>query len=217
MDYTCLDLFCGAGGAAKGLSEAGFAIIHGVDIAAQPNYPFYFYQNDFQDLTINQLQEYDFIWASPPCQNYSFASKRHRNAGKEYPDYIGKTRDLLKKSEVPYIIENVVGAPLINPVRLCGTMFPELRVFRHRLFESNIPITVPMKCSHEGHKAIEYRYKGGDFYIVAGHMPGTLQEWSNAMGIYHMKTKKELAESIPPAYSKYLGLQVIEWLNNSNK
>lgn len=209
--YTAADLFCGVGGAAMGLNKAGFEIIDGFDIASQPNYPFIFNQ---EDALIQDLSEYDFIWASPPCQNYSWASKKHRNAGKEYPDLIDATRILLKKSNRPYIIENVVGAPLINPIRLCGTMFPELKVFRHRIFESNIDLKVEMKCDHTGHKAMEYRSKGGDFYIVAGHMPGTFAEWSDAMGIFHARNRKELAEAIPPAYSEYLGKQVIQWLNN---
>lgn len=203
-----LDLFCGAGGASKGISNCGFEV-WGIDIDSQPSYPFNFIQDDAIEFMKAGLDEFDFIWASPPCQAYSFASAKHRNSGKEYPDLVASTRKYLVKSNKPYIIENVVGAPLINPVRLCGTMFPVLKVFRHRLFESNCNLVVDMKCDHTGHKAIEYRYKGGDFFIVAGHMPGTIKEWSDAMGINWM-TKKELTQAIPPAYSEYLVRQIIK-------
>ncbi len=121
---------------------------------------------------------------------------------------------MLQNSGKPYIIENVVGAPLINPVRLCGTMFPNLKVFRHRLFESNIPLKVEMECKHEGHTVKTRRSSPGDFYTVAGHWVGTTLEWSEAMGITWM-VKSELAQAIPPVYSKYLVKQVINDKSNN--
>lgn len=208
-----LDLYCGAGGVSKGLENAGFTEIIGVDINPQPNYPYNFYCEDAVDFMAYGLDYWDAIFASPPCQAYSWASAKHRNVGKEYPDLIGITRDYLKASGKPYIIENVVGAPLENPVMLCGTMFPGLKVFRHRLFESNIPLKVEMKCEHKGHKVKETRAKGGDFFTVAGHFCGTIAEWSDAMGI-HWMNRKEIVEAIPPAYSEYLGRQVIEYIND---
>lgn len=203
-----LDLFCGAGGASKGIYEAGFDEIIGIDNTEQPRYPYYFLQEDAIEFMLAGLDCFDFIWASPPCQEYSWSSACRRNEGYEYSDYISITRKLLQNSGKPYIIENVVGAPLINPVRLCGTMFPNLKVFRHRLFESNIPLKVEMECKHDGHEAKKRRSDSGDYFTVAGHWVGTTLEWSEAMGITWM-VKSELAQAIPPVYSEYLVKQVI--------
>lgn len=197
-----LDLFCGAGGASKGISNCGFEV-EGVDIAPQPNYPYTFYNEDAVEFMENGLEDYDFIWASPPCQAYSWSSAHSRNSGTEYPELIEITRHYLSKSGKPYIIENVVGAPLIDPVTLCGTMFPNLKVFRHRIFESNIPIVVDRSCSHVGHKAKERRDDDGDFFTIAGHTVGTTKERSDAMGIDWM-SRKELCQAIPPVYAEYL-------------
>lgn len=204
-----LDLFCGAGGASCGIKQAGYEVI-GVDNVHQPNYPFEFIQEDAVEFMQNGLDDFDFIWASPPCQAYSWSSALRRNAGTEYADLVEITRHYLVASGKPYIIENVVGAPLIHPVRLCGTMFPDkLKVFRHRLFESNCNLKVEMECMHEGHEAKKRRDGSGDFFTVAGHWCGTTAEWSAAMGITWM-TKSELAQAIPPVYSKYLVEQISE-------
>ena len=210
-----LDLFCGAGGASKGIFNCGFEVV-GVDNVPQHNYPYEFFCEDAIEFMDAGLDDFDFIWASPPCQAYSWAAKQHENRGKEYPDLVAITREYLVKSGKPYIIENVVGAPLISPVRLCGTMFPgKLKVFRHRLFESNVPLVVEMECQHDGHKAKERRSDGGDFFTVAGHNTGTYAEWADAMGIDWM-TKKELSQAIPPLYSEYLVKQVVEYERNDN-
>lgn len=203
------DLFCGGGGAAVGLRKAGFKIIEGFDHKAQLNYPFEFFLEDAQTVDI---EPYDFIWASPPCQKFSIGT---RDANRDnHPDLVDIIRQKLIASGKPYIIENVPNAPLIDPVQLCGTMFEGLKVFRHRKFESNIPLVVDLKCNHKGHKAKTRRPDNGDFFTVAGHNTGTMQEWSDAMGIHWMTNKKTLAEAIPPAYSEYLGKQVIKWLSN---
>lgn len=203
-----LDLFCGAGGASKGIAACGYEV-EGVDNKPMPNYPYEFFCEDAVEFMQNGLNHYDFIWASPPCQAYSWSSAGRRNAGNEYVDLVEITRHYLQSSSVPYIIENVVGAPLLDPVVLCGTMFPGLKVFRHRLFESNINLVVKMKCEHKGHEAKKRRKDSGDFYTVAGHWVGTTAEWSDAMGIDWMK-KSELAQAIPPVYSEYLVRQIKE-------
>lgn len=209
-----LDLFCGAGGASKGIHDAGFDVV-GVDISPGLNYPFDYFCEDAVDFMEMGLGDFDFIWASPPCQAYSWGGAQWRNKGNEYPDLVEVTRHYLKESGKPYIIENVVGAPLIDPVVLCGTMFPgKLKVFRHRLFESNIPLVVEMECKHAGHKAKERRGDSGDFFTVAGHNLGTHSEWADAMGIDWM-TKKELSQAIPPVYSEYLARQVIAYVESS--
>jgi len=209
-----LDLFCGAGGASVGIYKAGFDEVIGVDNVQQPNYPYHFILDDAIEFMEHGLDEFDFIWASPPCQAYTWAGAQHRNRGVEYPDLVDVTRQLLQESGKPYIIENVVGAPLINPVTLCGTMFPELKVFRHRVFESNVPLVVERKCAHAGHKAKSRRGDNGDFFTVVGHNTGTHAEWADAMRIDWMN-KKELTQAIPPAYSEYLVKQVMEYVKNS--
>ena len=210
-----LDLFCGAGGASKGIHDCGFEVV-GVDNASGLSYPYEFFCEDAIDFMDCGLDAFDFIWASPPCQAYSWAGAQHRNRGVEYPDLVAITRKYLVESGKPYIIENVVGAPLLNPVTLCGTMFPgELKVFRHRLFESNVPLVVDRKCAHKGHKAKERRGDNGDFFTVVGHNTGTHAEWADAMGIDWM-TKKELTQAIPPAYSKYLVEQVVKYEKYNN-
>ncbi len=157
-----LDLFCKAGGAAKGLAEAGFDVV-GMDIEPQPHYPYAFIQCDI--ISVKSLRKFDFIWASPPCQRHSVMTKRWRaERVNSHPDLISPVRKLLIASGVPYCIENVVGAPLSNPVMLCGSMFglqtkygSQLR--RHRLFECSFFVEQP-ECRHIGGSAIGV-YGGG--------------------------------------------------------
>ena len=134
-----LDLFCCAGGAAMGLHRAGYDVT-GVDIVNQPDYPFAFIQGEALEA---DLTAYDLVWASPPCQAHS--ALKHRT-GKAYECFIARTRAKLKAWGGAYIIENVMGAPLENPVMLCGSAFG-LNVRRHRIFESNIFLT-GVECEH---------------------------------------------------------------------
>ena len=113
----------------------------------QPNYPFKFIQADALTLDPKFIASFDAVHASPPCQSYSDLAKRNGNAD-EWPRLIEPVREILQRSGLPWVIENVDGAPLINPVVLCGTMFPGLRVLRHRLFESNFPIIAPPHGKH---------------------------------------------------------------------
>ncbi|MDE3197585.1 MAG: DNA cytosine methyltransferase, partial [Acidobacteriota bacterium] len=141
-----LDLFCCAGGAGAGYGRAGFEVV-GVDLKPQPRYPFEFRQADALALDSDFIASFDAIHASPPCQSYSDLAKRNGNAH-EWPRLVEPVRRMLQQSGLPYIIENVEGAPLLNPVVLCGTMFRGLRVLRHRLFESNFPIIAPLHGRH---------------------------------------------------------------------
>ena len=142
-----LDLFCGAGGAAVGYHRAGFTEIVGVDLAEQKRYPFEFVRGDALSYLAEHGHEFDAIHASPPCQSYSDLANRNRN-GDAWPRLIEPVRDILSRTGLPYVIENVEGAPMLNAVVLCGTMFTELRVIRHRLFEANFPIIVPPHGKH---------------------------------------------------------------------
>ena len=191
-----LDLFCCGGGAGMGLHLAGFEVT-GVDILPQPKYPFKFIQ---ADATTFDCSVFDFIWASPPCQAFTRARKLQGNV---HQDLIEVTRQLLKKSSKPYVIENVVGAPLLNPVMLCGSMFPNLMTYRHRIFESNFKIEPPKNCDHKLKQAKMGRPVGADEFIqVVGHF-SNVPLAQKAMGIDWLG-QKHLAQAIPPAYSKHI-------------
>lgn len=136
-----LDLFCCAGGAGVGYSRAGFEVI-GVDITPQPRYPLPFIQTDALKLDPKFIALFDAIHASPPCQSYSDLAKRNGNAD-EWPRLIEPVREMIIRSGLPYVMENVDGAPLRDPMILCGTMFKGMRVLRHRLFKTNFPLLVP--------------------------------------------------------------------------
>lgn len=208
-----LDLFCCAGGAALGYARAGFEVV-GVDISPQPNYPFEFIQADALSLDREFLESFHTVHASPPCQSYSDLAKRNGNAHM-WPRLIEPTRKLLQSLGVPYIIENVEGAPLVNPVVLCGTMFSELRVIRHRLFESNCELIVPphgkhpLVFTHDKRKAHYGKLNQDVSYVqVTGGGNCSIRNAREAMGIDWM-TKNEINESIPPAYTEHLGQQII--------
>lgn len=211
-----LDLFCCAGGAGRGYSQAGFEVV-GVDIDPQPNYPFKFIQADALTLDPAFLASFDVIHASPPCQSYSDLAKRNGNAD-EWPRLIEPVRAMLIKTGKPYIIENVEGAPLLNPMILCGTMFPNLRVLRHRLFETNFEIVAPPHHKHPKVHTFDKRKshygktdEWKDFVQVTGGGNCRLAAAQDAMGIDWM-TKGEINEAIPPAYTKYIGLRLKKYL-----
>lgn len=216
-----LDLFCCAGGAGVGYAEAGFEVV-GVDINAQPNYPLPFLQHDVLKLDLKFIRLFDAVHASPPCQSYSDLAKRNRNAD-AWPRLIEPVRDILFRSGLPYIIENVEGAPLISPVMLCGTMFKGLRVIRHRLFEANFPILTPKHGPHPKVHTFDKRKSHygktndmRDFVQVTGGGNCTVVAARDAMGINWM-TKNELNEAIPPAYTRFIGKQLLAYMTALQK
>jgi len=200
-----LDLFCGAGGASWGLHQAfPDAEIVGVDHCHQPHYPFLFGPFTFAlaDAMTFPLVGFDFIWASPPCQAYT--PLRALSPEKVYPDLVAATRVRLQTAGVPWIIENVPGAPLRDYITLCGTMFG-LRVYRHRRFESSWPVAQPEHPAHIALTATKHRRERWDqgwFISVTGDGPGSYTS-GLAMGIDWMNGN-ELSQAIPPAYSRYL-------------
>lgn len=216
-----LDLFCCAGGAGVGYSRAGFEVV-GVDINPQPNYPLPFIQGDVLKLDPKFIALFDAIHASPPCQSYSDLAKRNGNAD-AWPRLIDPIRALLVQSGRPYVIENVEGAPLRDPVVLCGTMFPGLRVLRHRLFEANFPIETPKHGKHPKVHTFDKRKSHfgktndmRDFVQVTGGGNCTIAAAKDAMGIDWM-TKNELNESIPPAYTQLIGKQLLSHLASAEQ
>lgn len=211
MKPRLLDTFCKAGGAGMGYHRAGFEVV-GVDIEFQKRYPFEFHQGDALEYIRDHGHEFDVIHASPPCQAYTWASAKHRNNGKVYPDLVIPTREALDSTGKPYIIENVVGAILLKPFVLCGTMFG-LKVIRHRQFEINPRfVTLIPQCFHNG------SVPNGDYCTVAGHGgdgKASLKAWKEAMGIDWMN-KQELTQAIPPAYCEFMGRQLLNFLRNAS-
>lgn len=241
-----LDLFCGAGGATKGLQRAGFHVT-GVDIRPQPRYcgdvfiqmdaleypgvePF-----DENGRLIRNIDEFDFIWASPPCQAHTPLKTMHN--AKPHLNLIPQTRAILEAARVPYCIENVEGAPLVAPVLLCGTMFglgcdgAELR--RHRLFECNFEVGLRPQCSHGvgdtlgvygGHLRNRRRARTIGIYgegcrdsvrkFDKGVPDFSIEHGRRAMDIDWM-TIAELCQAIPPAYGEFIGRQAMAFLADS--
>ena len=202
-----LDLYCGAGGAGMGYHRAGFDVV-GMDINRQPHYPFQFVEADC--LTIECFAGIDAIHASPPCQAYTRKSAtwgRERKNVIEHPDLLGPTRDMLEATGLPYVIENVMGAPMRCDVMLCGTMFG-LRIIKHRQFEANFPIAALLpSCDHsdvynpwsgKGRSAEEHRAAQGTPWIP---QCGGASRKAGVTG--------DLNNAIPPAYTEWLGAHLM--------
>lgn len=214
IKFRLLDLYCCAGGASLGYEQAGFEVV-GVDINPQPKYRGRFIQADAIEYLKDNWHLFHAIHASPPCQKYSLSSMQFRKAGKQYVDLIEPTRVALIETGLPHILENVPGAPLVNPIVLCGSMFG-MRTYRHRLFESNITLTAPYHPLHIAPNAKMGRPIKNDEYIqYVGHFPGVniVQKMTGLTWL----GQAELAQSIPPQYTKYLGLQLINHLTSQYK
>ena len=135
--YRALDLFCGGGGVCLGLQQAGFEV-YGVDLRYRCGvyYPGTFIHGDVLRLPVD-LASFDFIWASPPCQRYSYATPKERRA--EHPDLIPPVREMLQ--DHPYtVIENVATAPLRGDLKLNGLMLGLPRIVRKRKFEMSLAL-----------------------------------------------------------------------------
>ena len=229
MKPRLLDLFCGTGGAAMGYHRAGFDVI-GVDIVQQPNYPFKSTRCDAL-IALRRLMEDDFlatrfgnVWledvsaihASPPCQ--AFTAYQRTGIVGDYPDLVDPVRQLLNATGLPWVIENVVGAPLTDPVLICGSMFdPAMNIRRHRLFETNWKLEPPQwPCRHKltapgRFKSSSTRRPNSRATIEIGAWDEPLARQQEAMGIDWM-TLEELSESIPPAYTEFIGAQLLAHL-----
>lgn len=217
MRPRLLDLCCGVGGAAMGYWLAGFDVL-GVDLDKQPRYPFAFVQADALEFLCslpNTGHGFAAIHASFPCQRFSTATKRN-GTELDHPDLITPGRELLQSFGVPYVLENVVGAPLVEPVTACGTSlnlhFDGFRLRRHRLFESSVDLSgvfEPCSCKRStlpvldvtgGGPGTAPRLDGGGGRTYKG----TADQARAIMGI-PWATKTELNEAIPPAYTLRVG------------
>jgi DNA (cytosine-5)-methyltransferase 1 len=220
-----LDLFCCGGGAARGYAQAGFDVV-GVDIRPQPEYPYEFHQGDAIEYLRLHGRDFDLVHASPPCQGYSShvtgTGQWDRTEGKNEPRLIGETREAAIEAGRPYIIENVIGAvgSMGFSIVLCGTMFG-LPITRHRLFETSLPMLAP---SHPGCRGVAKDYaqqRGWEYRDMSvtgkGRRAGTAGRWKEILGIPvgEAMTLHQLRESIPPAYTRYLGEKALQILCES--
>lgn len=198
-----LDAYCCAGGATKGYQRAGFRVV-GVDITPQPRYcGDEFVQGDAIEFITSHGVEFAAIHASPPCQSSCLLTKG-TNKGREYPQLIAPTRAALLTTGRPWVIENVVGAPIRADLLLCGEMF-NLGVIRHRLFEADG--WWALSPSHPRHRGLVAGWRHGPYFAVYGEGgdKGTVEQWQTAMGIDWTGDRHELTESIPPAFTEFIG------------
>lgn len=203
-----------------GYHQAGFTEIVGIDHLPQKNYPFQFIQADALKLTVN-LNDFDLIHASPPCQAYSTTRYFTWNKRKDYPDLLPRVQKLLRECNVPYVIENVVGAPIRKDLLLCGTMFGR-RFFRHRLFEIEprwLMLTPP--CAHNG------TVKNGDYFCIVGdghrnrpdkHAVATYCSKANAQEAMGMPWayRYEIVQAVPPCYTEFIGKHMLKNIREKN-
>lgn len=209
-----LDLFCGAGGAGMGYNRAGFDVV-GVDNVPQPRYQFELVVADALEFLRGDMTGFDAIHASPPCQRHSSLCRGTKGNLEDYPDLIRETRSLLEATGLPYVIENVPAAPLLNKVTLCGEMYG-LNVIRHRIFETNWILPQPAHKPHRG-RVNGWRHGQkfqGPYVGVYGHGggKGDLDDWREAMDVWWMETRPEMAQAIPPAYTEYIGSELLKVL-----
>lgn len=208
-----LDLFCGAGGASMGYSRAGWEVF-GVDIEPQPNYPFRGIVGDAVAMAETVGPGFDAIHASPPCQGFTAYKRRPGHVAPRL-NLIPVIREKLDRIGRPYVIENVPGAPLENPVQLCGSSFG-LDVRRHRLFETNWDLP-PLACDHSWQtprfpQATNRKNLRRTVEVGVWRIPLEVQQ--RAMGIDWMELE-ELSEAIPPAYTEYIGRHMLAGIRGS--
>ena len=185
------DLYCCAGGAAIGLAEAGFEVV-GFDIKPSKNYPFEIHQANALDV---DLSGFDLVWASPPCQAHT---QLKVTSSIKHECFIERTREKLRRSGKPYIIENVPNAPLIDPIKLDGHMFG-LGIVRQRWFESSHFLFTPSPIVRKRF-AGQVRFAGPEYVSDA--------QLRAAMGISHYMNRYESRQAIPPVYAFYLANQM---------
>lgn len=207
MKPRLLDLYCGAGGAAMGYHRAGFDVV-GVDLNPQPRYPFEFHQGDAFEYLGRYGHLFDLVHASTPCQRFIGTGMFDRS---KHPDLLTPTRSALIALGIPYVLENVECAPMRADAKLCGSMFG-LAVRRHRLFESSVLLfKQPRPCDHSTRAIGVYGHPRG---ANAKWGRGAAADWPLAMGIDWMSTK-ELSQAIPPAYTEWIGRQLIAALERA--
>jgi DNA (cytosine-5)-methyltransferase 1 len=208
--FRVLSLGCGQGGTDAGIAQAGF-LVDGVDIEYQKRYPFKFCQGDMLDWP---LEGYDAIFVAPPCQRWTKQLRCRPELRETYPDLITPMRPRLEASGVPYVIENVEGAPLLNPVRLCAAMFGK-EMYRHRLFEcgGGFQVCAPPHPEHRVRASRAGHWEPGTYFSMSGHV-APMWKAREVMEIDWMP-RESLAEAVPPYMSRYIALHLRAWLERA--
>ncbi len=186
------------------ITGPGFDVV-GVDIRPQPRYPFEFHR---ADVIFWGTAGFDAIHASPPCQRYSRATRDPSR----HPDLLDDVRVILKGSGVPWVIENVPGAPMRPDLILCGCMFGLPNLKRERWFETSWgAFDMRSPCDHREPVITVAGTGAGNQHSRAGRRG--FDDWRRAMDIDWM-TGKELAQAVPPAYTEYIGRQLLDHLSS---
>lgn len=173
------------------------------------------------------LRDFQAIHDSPPCQGYT-----RGNAGREtsWPKLIPQTREAAEATGLPYVIENVkdAGPEMVDPTTLCGCMFDlstvdtdgvTIHLQRPRLFETNWGLAAPRPCDHSTHEWVAGAYGGArrDKYEAkyirkGGYVPREKDVVKRLLGVDHDMTWNGLFECLPPAYTQYIGEQLLAHL-----
>jgi DNA (cytosine-5)-methyltransferase 1 len=221
-----LDLYCGEGGASIGYARTGFEVV-GVDTFegfSQSRYPFESHRSDALEFLAAHGDEFDVVHASPPCQHASAGTRGLDRS--DYPRLIEPTRALLQALGCTYVIENVRGAELIDPVELCGCMFDlasrdddgeQLHLRRARGFEVSVPLGGPPAHDHQGQRWVAGSYGGArrDKHVArelrhGGYVPAKPIQQA-LLGIDWM-SERGMHQSVPPAYTEWIGRQLMSHL-----
>lgn len=226
MKARLLDLFACEGGASVGYARAGWEVYASdIDKNRLKRNPHAYVVEDAFRMIALYGDKVEAFHASPPCQGYT-----RGNAGKvtDWPKLIAPVREALEATGRPYVIENVEDAAwdMKNPVALCGCMFNlstvdtdgvRIHLQRKRLFETNWNLEPPRPCDHSDHEWVAGAYGGArrDKYEAkyvrkGGYVPPDKEVVKRLLGIEHDMTWKGLFESIPPAYTEYIGGKLLE-------
>lgn len=226
-----LDAYCGGGGCYRGYARAGWVVV-GVDNdpARLREYPGPHFKGDALEYIYEYGHMFDAIHASPDCRGYSRGTAALPNRLDRYDRQIAAVRDVLEGTGRPYVIENVNDArpELVDPVLLCGRMFgleatdtdgTPLVLDRHRLFETNWPLMQPEHPKHDRRLQVAGVYGGArrdkdEARLVrrGGYVPPDVDVLGALLGIEGM-SEAALFKAIPPAYTEWIGLHLLDWVN----
>lgn len=226
-----LDAFSGEGGAGRGYQRAGFCVTavdnaparlkhYPIDCAAaEPVCA------DAVAFIAEHGHEYAAGHGSPTCTGYSRGTAAVPDRLAKYDRLIPATREAFQIAGIPYVIENVADArrELLDPIMLCGRMFDltatdddgtPLVMDRHRLFECSEFLLTPDHPKHDRRVQVAGSYGGArrdkweaKHVRKGGYVPSA--DVQRALLGTPWMTEKGCQLSIPPAYTEFIGLQLL--------